>query len=72
MSIYRITDVTPVGAYMNAMKARHDGDRREASKNKNIYKAPSIRSCLGRMIRNFLASPANQMPRKQTKSAPAE
>ena len=29
MSIYKITDVTPVGAYMNAMKARHDGDRRE-------------------------------------------
>jgi len=32
MSIYRITDVTPVGAYMNAMNARHDGDRREAER----------------------------------------
>jgi len=72
MSIYRITDVTPVGAYMNAMKARHDGDRREAAKNANIHRGPSIRGCIGRMSGNFLAFLASQMPRKPIRSAPAE
>ena len=50
MSIYRITDVTPVGAYMNAMKARHDGDRREAERLAARRKSPGILRSVRRAV----------------------
>jgi len=72
MSIYRITDVTPVGAYMNAMKARHDGDRRDTAQNINNCRGPSICGYIGRIVGSFLAFLVSHLPRKPIRPAPAE
>ena len=75
MSIYRITDVTPVGAYMNAMKARHDGDRREAERLAARRKSPGVIRRLAlrgiTLSRGLLEGIAGSWSRRSACTAPA-
>ena len=75
MSIYRITDITPVGAYMNAMKARHDGDRREAERRAAKRKSPGVARSLAlrgvTLLRGLLEGIARRWSRRSARTAPA-
>jgi hypothetical protein len=68
MSTFNISDITPAGAYMNAVTAAQSSDRRSAGRNIETGKGPNFAGFITTLARRIAAA---IFEIRQTASQPA-